>query len=573
MNEIVLYRRELTRQPLAERNKRRERDVKETLAYIEVKIRIFLCISFYPVLKHFFIFFQNMKRVYQERRSKKRNSLEVTRLRRALAAKNQALLRLRNKEKKAEMRKRNLASQQSKKQLLLEMTPFLSSAQMTILEAQLSNVGNKKKHYTDKFKELAISLLFKGTSSYRSLAKKLRLPPVRTVRKWLEHLHFEEGFQDDVFALFEERVKEMSPEDRNVSLLADEISLKEHCDYDLKEDKIYGVKQVGGEGGDRTAYVSHALVLMVSGVRKLWKQAVAYFFTESGMPGQDLQKIIKECISRLTNCGLAVLNVTSDQGGNFTSLLSRLEVTPTKPYFIHENQKIFLLADPPHLLKSARNALLDNDIITTEGKASWAHIRQLFDLEKKGRLKLAPKLTEQHIDPPPIYGKMNVRLAAQVLSRTVATALKVAVVNGLMEESALATSSFCQNVNDIFDMLNARDKTHAYPFKAGLHPASPRMEHLKTAGDWLKSLKIIGKDGGVNNHRFRWINGFLLSLSSVEQLTHHVCSTLEFEYLLTRRLCQDSLENYFAIIWQRNGFNLNPSCSAFMHSYKATQCC
>ncbi len=186
---------------------------------------------------------------------------------------------------------------------------------------------------------------------------------------------------------------------------------------------------------------------------------------------------------------------------------------------------------------------------------------------------MAPKLTEQHIDPPPIYGKMNVRLAAQVCSRTVAVAIASAVSSGLMEKEALATSSFCQWINYIFDSQNSRDKKHPYPFKSALHVSSPRLDFLKQAALWLKSLRIMDKEEKVINHRFRWIKGQCITLASIGQLTHHLYEKFGQEYLLTRRLCQDSLENYFAIIRQRNGFNMNPTCYAFMNSYKATQCC
>ena len=43
--------------------------------------------------------------------------------------------------------------------------------------------------------------------------------------------------------------------------------------------------------------------------------------------------------------------------------------------------------------------------------------RALYDQEKAGKVRLVPKLTIEHVVLPPIWGKMSVRLAAQVLSR------------------------------------------------------------------------------------------------------------------------------------------------------------
>jgi hypothetical protein len=41
------------------------------------------------------------------------------------------------------------------------------------------------------------------------------------------------------------------------------------------------------------------------------------------------------------------------------------------------------------------------------------------------------------------------------------------------------------------------------------------------------------------------------------------------QYLCTIRLSQDHLEMFFAAVRQRGGFNNNPSCSSFRHTYKA----
>ncbi len=132
------------------------------------------------------------------------------------------------------------------------------------------------------------------------------------------------------------------------------------------------------------------------------------------MPGLRLVSLIKKTISKLHISGLRVANFSSDQGGNFSKLLSLFKISQEKPYFEHNGFQIIVTPDPPHLLKLARNCLVLYTIKTAEGNARWEHIRRFYEMEKNQLTRMAPRLTDEHIDLPPIYAKMNVRFAAQV---------------------------------------------------------------------------------------------------------------------------------------------------------------
>ena len=70
-------------------------------------------------------------------------------------------------------------------------------------------------------------------------------------------------------------------------------------------------------------------------------------------------------------------------------------------------------------------------------------------------LKVAPSLKQIHVNPGK-FQKMKVNIAAQVLSHSTATALRLCVVRKLLPEAALTTAWFLQTVNDWFDVMNAR---------------------------------------------------------------------------------------------------------------------
>ncbi|KAL7297043.1 hypothetical protein TKK_0009472 [Trichogramma kaykai] len=132
---------------------------------------------------------------------------------------------------------------------------------------------------------------------------------------------------------------------------------------------------------------------------------------------------------------------------------------------------------------------------------------------------------------------MKVSLAVQVFSHSVGAALMAATMNrevGLNNtdlEIAGATSDFCSRINRIFDCLNARTSADSNPYRRGLSSKSTIVEdELKKSLAWLKLIYDPTK----------------LKAEGVS-------------YLLTSRLDQDKLENFFGFVRERCGYNNNPT--------------
>ena len=117
----------------------------------------------------------------------------------------------------------------------------------------------------------------------------------------------------------------------------------------------------------------------------------------------------------------------------------------------------FFISDPPHLLKTLRNSLKSS----THGQSTrymwndeynilWNHISDLFYEDLEYGMHLLPNITLEHINLTS-YSKMNVRLAAQVLSTTVSKVLKE-----FAPSYTAGTSKYCQYINNFFDCLNVR---------------------------------------------------------------------------------------------------------------------
>lgn len=81
-------------------------------------------------------------------------------------------------------------------------------------------------------------------------------------------------------------------------------------------------------------------------------------------------------------------------GTDYKKTAKKLGVTHERPYYTVNGQKIFYFFDPPHLIKAARNNLLNNIIKSGDKIFSWQHIENLYEVDKKNFNKLLPKLNQ-----------------------------------------------------------------------------------------------------------------------------------------------------------------------------------
>lgn len=166
---------------------------------------------------------------------------------------------------------------------------------------------------------------------------------------------------------------------------------------------------------------------MVKGVFEKWKQPIGYFLSSGTMTGAQMKVHLKECITKLQNIGLHVVLVVSDQGSNNRNLFEKeLGITVDEPFFYLNGKKIFVMYDPPHLLKNIRNNLKKNGFTVDGNEISWSHIVQFYENDSRKAIRLAPRLKKTHIELPP-FAPLRVCLATQVLSHSVAAGMSAMV--------------------------------------------------------------------------------------------------------------------------------------------------
>ena len=196
------------------------------------------------------------------------------------------------------------------------------------------------------------------------------------------------------------------------------MSLKETVLYSCERDEVEGLEDFGCQG--KTQFVvNHATVFMVRGLLTKWKQAIGYFLSSGPMQSSMLHTLLLQALVKVKETGLNVKVVVVDQGSNNRCVLEGLcGATKDRPFFLHNEDKILIMYNPPHLLKNVRINLKKSGFVINEQVIQWLYIQQFHAINVKCEIRLAPKLTSKRNDLSP-FAALHVKYATLVLSHTV----------------------------------------------------------------------------------------------------------------------------------------------------------
>lgn len=438
------------------------------------------------------------------------------------------------------------------------------------LENEKSELSNKMKHYDDvlaniftegqikkllyseKAKKMhwspddiasAISLRSVSPKAYRYLrANNYPLPAMSTLRKWVSNFNVDQGILKNVLTLMKKKSRDLNNMERLCILSFDEIYVSNKMEIDKKQEQ-----KVGSHKACQT--------VMVRGLTSHWKQPIYYQYDQP-MTRDILEKIISE----LYKSNYTVVGIVSDMGPGNIKLWSQLNVHHSKNcFFLHPEDnslKVFVYADVPHLIKLARNHLIDHGFVLENSVVNKDYFESLLDISTS-ELTFAHKLTRQHLE---VKGSLRqrVRLAAELFSNTVAKAIQYCGKHGLMPKNSQwhKAAEIVQLFNDWFDLLNSRFK-----YNENCPGRNAFGTDLKSQQELLNKVSEITSTMRIGKHEqlIPFQKGILLTNRSLAEMFDYLREKYSVEYILTSRLNQDVLENFFAYIRGMGGANDHPS--------------
>ncbi len=397
---------------------------------------------------------------------------------------------------------------------------------------------------------MAISIYHASGKAYKLLTKLFILPSKSSLRRYISKMPTSPGFSQGAINIIKSKVAQMDEKEKLVTLCMDEMSLKTHLYYDIAADKIVGLEDYGS--GYRTNKVSTSgLVFLVRSITGGWKQPLGYALVNGACPREEMEMLMKEAIDKLEGIGLTVVVVISDMGSNFQSLANHLNITPENPWFIHNNQKYFVMFDPPHLLKCVRNNLMKYPFKFGMYTASWKDIEKFYNNDNTLTIRTAPKLTVKHLHPNG-FSKMKVKYATQVFSHTVAAAICTYVSTGKLPPSASGTAELLSMFDSLFDCVNSSTIHSTKKMKCAMSNATSHQ----------------GFSSNIVTGRIKCLKGWLVTLNAILQIWEHLKTMHDFNFLLTRRLNTDPIENFFGAIRQQGGNSDSPTTIQFCRAYR-----
>ena len=393
---------------------------------------------------------------------------------------------------------------------------------------------------------LALSIFYHSRKAYKMLNRIVALPSESTLKLMLSKSNIRPGFHDNIFEALEKRVATFDDQDKQCAIVLDEMAIKSGLSYDATCDGVEGTEDYGHLG--QTKYMAnHALAIIVRGLSQKWKQCIGHFLSSGTISGDKLKDITFNAIQKLSDIGLNVHVLVCDQGANNRNFLSTiLDNSVDKPYFECSDRKIFVIYDPPHLLKNIRNNFKKHGFVHGDDSIQWEHVVNFYNFDRRGGIRMAPKLTEQHIYLP-MFTKMRVRLAAQVLSHSVTAGITTLARLNHLPMEALSTATFIENMDQLFNTFNSSTFLSKQKFGHAITNDSGHIEFLKQMDAYLKELHVPDK------RQIHCINGWRISINSLMLFWHHLHTQFKFRFLLTNRLNQDCVENLFSIIVRHAG--------------------
>ena len=279
------------------------------------------------------------------------------------------------------------------------------------------------------------------------------------------------------------------------------------------------------------------------------------------------KQLLDEIIVRMELEGFIIHGISCDMGNG--TLFKELGIVREKKFWFHnpsdKQRKVYVFPDAPHMLKLARNHLFDNGFMIPQSDGKKIIDGPLVDFGKqdieqlleKTELKTLFKLTSFHLDCKSSE-RQRVRPAAQVLSHSVSKAMMYGVsTQDPTYNDRLAKSYAIKLFNDWFDVMNSRsvsDFTNRLktPMGRSQEVLADQMDVLNRMEEFLSKFKV--KSSGSQ----RWEIGILTSIKSTKMLLKELVIEGPFDYLLTTRLNQDCLENFFSRLRAIGGDNDHP---------------
>lgn len=286
--------------------------------------------------------------------------------------------------------------------------------------------------------------------------------------------------------------------------------------------------------------------------------------------------MIATVVNALTNIGIRVKTIVSDGlKSNFAAyeiLGATFTDDDTTPYIFNQanGDKIYVIHDPPHMIKLIRGCLSDEKVLCDNEKRliEWKYIERLYRC-KTGGIR-SHKLSKRHIDWK--SAPMKVSLATQTISMSVAQSIEKLAESGLDQFTySEGTIEFIKRFNNLFDVFNADKDIEGNIYKTPINKDTKNtiFNFLDNMIGYINGLTLNGKKI-TQSTRNTGFKGFRSNIIALKMIYEELVETNLIDKIRTTAIQQDLLESFFGRMRSGNGYNTNPTQQQFCANFTRT---
>lgn len=425
--------------------------------------------------------------------------------------------------------------------------------------------GIKGKSYPENVRIFSMNIQYYSTAAYKALRLffSKHLPDIRTLQMWYKSVDGSPGISKSALDILCEKASTYLAEHDHplhVTLSSDETSIRKDLCYCNESQTFVGFSTVTNESehNDDTSQLKLAKdALVFIAVGPDFKIPVSYEFL-NGLETTSRAALTLRVIESIEETGTRVISLTTDAlAANITTAEELgAKFSEGKPYFMsptYPEQKIYFILDPPHMLKLIRKHFCSDEIYHNDQVIDWELLKILVDKQSKENFNLCNKLTKNHINWH--QKPMNVRLAAETISRSVANVLDQLRIDGYDDfKNSEATAAFLRFFNDAFDILNFgqnRKPDGRFKQKLCANTASQIFEFAEKFKQYIRELELRKPTKTtpiLMSSAEKGFFGFYIDFISLRGIYDDLIVNGPLTEFYPFQFSQDHLETFFSLI-------------------------
>lgn len=452
----------------------------------------------------------------------------------------------------------------------------------------------EKTKYSPAVRDFCYRLQFHSTAAYNELRKFFsnRLPTIRTLQRWLRCVEVAPGISEIALGALAEVAKSYKDEGKQlyISLVSDEMGIRTQTTWNAEKERFDGFAttfNTTSNSNSTLPLAKDALVFMAVGPN--FKIAIAYFFL-NGLQAVDRAALTREVIRSIDATGAKVISLTSDGlVANVTvAKLLGADFKSDKPFFprpSNPNEIIYVIFDPPHMIKLIRKYFSEHQLYYLGDKLRWDLLVKLAEKQDKDNFEMGNKLTRRHIDWK--QAPMVVRVAVETISNSVADSIEQLSEDGYEDFiGSESTVQFLRLHNNVFDFQNfGEGKKSDDLFKNVL--CESNIDKFISLGSEYKNFILnmtidevsngkeprIIKKKVLNSKSYMGFFGFWHNITSALGMYKDYVKNGPLDYFYNFQFSQDHLETFFSLIRSSLGANNNPNTQQFEYAFRKLLIC